>query len=249
MPYRGEADIVLGVFPLSEAPATAEGAWLDEGERARLAAMSGPIRPREFLGGRFLARSMAGRALGAEPSEVRIEVEEKGRPSIAAPERLSLGLTHTRDYAACALSRGSIGLDLEELGRKGELRGVEEIAFTPSERAAVEGLSGPERELPFFVIWTLKEAFLKLKGMGVPEIERAPSFAMGPDGGLRVSGGGECEFLAFSLGSSIIGSLAFGIDGPDAAAGPATIAFDPRFAPAPGMEMRRLYSNARARWA
>jgi phosphopantetheinyl transferase len=222
------ADIVLGVLELSAAPPSAEGAWLDGAERARLAAMSGPIRPREFLGGRFLVRSMAARLLEIEPSAVRIEVEAEGRPRIAAPEPLFLGLSHTRDYAACALSRSSVGLDIEELGRSGDLEGIEDYAFTPTERAFT---AGPDWERRFFAIWTLKEAYLKRLGLGVPEILSAPSFSLGTDGALRAEGGEPCGYLCFGLGESIVGALAFGRD-PAAPVGRGPLAsFDPRFAP------------------
>lgn len=233
-----EADIFIGFLPLSESPSTAEGAWLDESERSRLAAMSGPIRPREFLGGRFLLRSMAARALGAEPGGIEIEIEEKGRPGVVAPEGLFVGLTHTRDYAACALSRSRVGLDLEELGRKGDLRGVEDIAFSPEERAS---LIGPGREARFFSIWTLKEAYLKRLGLGVANIQRAPSFALGPGGSLRAEGGEACGYACFALGERHIGALAF--DYPDGSPGGRSprAALDPRFGPPPGLEPRPLY--------
>jgi len=234
-----EADIVLGVLPLSAAPTSAAEAALDEAETARLATMSGPIRPREFLGGRFLARSMAARLLGVGAREVRIEVEEKGRPRVSAPARLGVGLTHTRDYAACALSRSDVGLDLEELGRKGDLEGVEDYAFNEEERAFVRG---PDRERRFFAIWTLKEAYLKRLGLGIPEVNRAPSFTLGPDGRLVASGGESCGYLCFALGGSIIGALAFDLPGDGSGGGP-RIAFDPRFAPPAGMRAAVLFGN------
>ncbi len=233
------ADIILGVLELSSAPSTPEGAWLDEAERARLANMSGPIRPREFLGGRFLLRSVAGRMLGAAPWEIRVEVEAGGRPSVASPRALCVGLTHTRDYAACALSRGAVGLDLEELGRKGELRGVEEIAFSPSERASIAGLAGLARERAFFAIWTLKESYLKRLGLGVPDVDKAPSFELGPGAEIAASGGEPCGFLCFALGDSLIGALAF--DPPPCCP---TLAYDPRCAPGPGLAPIRLYGSA-----
>jgi 4'-phosphopantetheinyl transferase EntD len=236
-----EAEIVLGFLALSEAPAGAGGAWLGGDERSRLNAMSGPIRPREFLGGRFLLRSMAARLLRAEPGEIEVEVEEKGRPRVVAPDRLFVGLTHTRDYAACALSRSRIGLDLEELGRAGDLEGVEDLAFHPEERASLEG---PDRERRFFSIWTLKEAYLKHLGFGVPDIEQAPSFTLGPGTDLSASGGRNCGYACFELGGRLIGALAF--DLPEAAPGGRVprVAIDPRFGPPPGLEPRALYGAA-----
>jgi 4'-phosphopantetheinyl transferase EntD len=237
------ADIVLGVLDLARAPGTAGAAMLDELETERLAGMSGPIRPREFLGGRFLLRSMAARLLGIEARAVRIEVEEKGRPRIAAPEALSVGLTHTRDYAACALSRARVGLDLEEIGRKGGLKGVEDIAFSPEESSSLAGLAGPDRERRFFSIWTLKEAYLKRLGLGVPEVERAPSFELGPDGSVLASGGESCGYLCFALGELAIGALAYDLPPGGGKDGRVRVVLDPRFAPPPGLEPRTLYGS------
>jgi phosphopantetheinyl transferase len=236
----GDSDIVLGFMALSEAPSTAAEAWLDEAERSRLAAMSGPFRPRELLGGRFLLRSMAARLLGSEPGEIEVEVEDKGRPRVVAPRPLFAGLTHTRDYAACALSASKVGLDMEELGRKGELKGVEDIAFSPAERAA---LGGPGRERLFFSIWTLKEAYLKRLGLGVPDLGRAPSFSLGPDGALHAEGGEDCGYACFALGERLVGALAF--DYPTGVPGGRAprVAIDPRFRPPPDLEPRPLYGS------
>jgi 4'-phosphopantetheinyl transferase EntD len=241
MPHQGAADIYFGVMPLSGAPESADGAWLDGAERARLAAMSGPIRPREFLGGRFLAKSMAARILGVDPADIGIEVEAEGRPRIAAPEALCLGITHTRDYAACAISRSRVGLDFEELGRKGELKGVEDYAFSPREKAFA---AGEDRELRFFAIWTLKEAYLKRLGLGVPEIRRAPSFELGPGAAISAAGGEECGYSCFALGQRIVGAMAYDVPAGVRKGWAPRVAIDPGFGPPPALEPRALYGDA-----
>jgi 4'-phosphopantetheinyl transferase len=233
-----KTDIVFGLLALSEAPAGPEAACLDEKEKRRFEAMAGPIRPREFLGGRSLAKTMAGRILGIEASAVRIEVERGGRPFIPRPHELNIGLTHTREYAACALSRMRIGLDIEELGCKEGLVRVESYAFSSRERDSLACCSGEERERRFFRIWTLKEAYLKRLGRGVESIRHAPSFSIDDEEHIKASGGVRCRYLSFELGDSLIGALAFDTPLEAGSSCEARILIDPRYAPSANEALR-----------
>jgi 4'-phosphopantetheinyl transferase len=233
-----KTDIMFGLLALSEAPAVPEAAWLDDEEKSRFDAMAGPIRPREFLGGRFLAKSMAGRILGIEASAVRIEVERGGRPFIPHPHELNIGLSHTREYAACALSRMRIGLDIEELGCKNGLERVESYAFSSCERDSLACLTGEDRERRFFRMWTLKEAYLKRLGRGVESIRRAPSFPIDDEEQIMAIGGEPCCYMSFELGDSLVGALAFDTPLEADSSCEARILIDPRYAPSADEALR-----------
>jgi len=77
-------------------------------------------------------------------------------------------LTHTRDLAACALSwEGEVGIDAEH-DRDGEAPfELGPTVFTARERAWLAGLAGPARAAGFFDLWTLKEAYMKARGLGL----------------------------------------------------------------------------------
>ncbi|MBR5731053.1 MAG: RecX family transcriptional regulator [Firmicutes bacterium] len=77
-----------------------------------------------------------------------------------------ISITDTKNYWACCVSDGPVGIDMEEKGR----RARREIAkrFHKDEQEYLSVLTGTESEWTeeFFSIWTRKEAWSKLKGKG-----------------------------------------------------------------------------------
>ena len=69
--------------------------------------------------------------------------------------------------AAVAISRCSeIGLDVERIDRDVDFEGVADAVFTDREKQHVFG-GAPEKICGrFFDLWTLKEAYIKARGMG-----------------------------------------------------------------------------------
>jgi 4'-phosphopantetheinyl transferase len=70
--------------------------------------------------------------------------------------------------AACivALDR-AVGVDVENCERSGNLLGVADRFFSPSEVGALQGLPADEQWRRFFCYWTLKESYIKAKGKGL----------------------------------------------------------------------------------
>ena len=71
-------------------------------------------------------------------------------------------ISHTKNFAFCALSRKNIGLDAEEKGRKVSPAMLEK--FTSHEE---KGRLGTDPEDAFLRLWVLKEAQSKLTGRGM----------------------------------------------------------------------------------
>src|SRR5262249_53174851 len=61
---------------------------------------------------------------------------------------------------------GELGLDTEPLDRADQILDVAESVFTPFERDALARLRPPDRRLRAVQLWTLKEAYMKARGMG-----------------------------------------------------------------------------------
>jgi 4'-phosphopantetheinyl transferase len=94
-----------------------------------------------------------------------------GRPYVAAPSAyrdLRFNLSHTSGLVALALRKGgAIGIDVENTTREIDVRGLAERFFAPAETKAVMASGPVQQQERFFAYWTLKEAYIKARGMGL----------------------------------------------------------------------------------
>lgn len=127
---------------------------------------------RLYLAGRALARSVLSRYHPeVEPGAWCFRFNRHGRPEIEGPDEwppLRFNLSHTDGLVACAVTLGrDAGVDVEEIGRDLDLVGIAEHSFSRLETEDVRSLRGPEQRERFFRYWTLKEAYIKARGMGL----------------------------------------------------------------------------------
>ena len=94
-------------------------------------------------------------------------------PALPAPP-LRFNLSHTHGLVACAVALGAdIGVDAEHAGhglgrlRENELLDLSTRFFSPQETAALKRLPASEHEKRFSVYWTLKESYIKARGLGL----------------------------------------------------------------------------------
>lgn len=94
-----------------------------------------------------------------------------GKPEIARPRTdppLRFNLSHTRGMAALAVTLGrEIGVDVENCLRNIDAVGLAGRYFSPREAAELRSLPPEQRQSRFFDFWTLKEAYIKARGMGL----------------------------------------------------------------------------------
>jgi 4'-phosphopantetheinyl transferase len=93
-----------------------------------------------------------------------------GRPMIAWPDltpQLYFSVANTRGLVACAISRtADLGLDVER-GRDVVPPGLIARCLTDGERATLSKLPSHAHSRRFVVLWTLKEAYIKARGLGL----------------------------------------------------------------------------------
>jgi len=143
-------------------------AWMTDAERARATRYRHDDDRTMFTLGRYMARTLVGRALGVAPSAWPWREGPHGRPEIDdAGVDLHFNLSHSAGLVICALARGrAVGVDVEHLGRRAfELTLVNRYC-SPSEAEDVcdQGRDWRDR---FLAYWTLKEAYLKARGVGI----------------------------------------------------------------------------------
>ena len=94
-----------------------------------------------------------------------------GKPSIAnvGYDWLQFNLSHTQGMIACAVVRGrAVGVDIEQINRLCDLPSLCQYVLTPIEATDVLAASLPHEQTErFFTYWTLKEAYIKARGMGL----------------------------------------------------------------------------------
>lgn len=164
---------------------------LDAAERARLARLRHPVRRREFVVARALVRTMLSRAAAVPPDAWRFDAGPHGRPEIAAPAaapRLRFNVSHTREVVGCAVTLAcDVGLDLEDVRRPRRVLALAGRHFAPAEVAMLRALDEPARTARFFDVWTLKEAYLKARGLGLRLPLHRFAFDVGDDGTVRAT--------------------------------------------------------------
>ncbi|WP_109508799.1 4'-phosphopantetheinyl transferase family protein [Nocardioides speluncae] len=146
------------------------GAALDQGplspaERERAARYQRPEDAALSVGGALLVRTIAGRALGVGPAEVRVERVcpqcggPHGVPRVAGAPYLSVAhCSGSVLVAACAGHQ--VGVDVEDAARS-DIGDVTEQLLAPAERR--RGLTASD----LLRYWVRKEAVVKATGIGL----------------------------------------------------------------------------------
>jgi len=158
--------------------------WLQPVERERFGRFRHPSDGAMFLLGRVMARAIVGRALGVAPLAWRWREGPRGRPEIDQPSaEFSFNIAHSAGLVVCALARQvHVGVDVEYRQRPPLDRAVVSRYCSPIERADIEahGVEGWHDQ--FLKYWTLKEAYLKARGLGIAVHLADLSFAFRPAG-------------------------------------------------------------------
>lgn len=116
---------------------------------------------------RALCRGVLARYLGQPPAALRFRRTAYGRPELAPPTPYRFNLTNTVDLVAIAVSdEGEIGIDAEPTTRAEQILDVATIMFTPAEQAGMAALPPAARRTRALELWTLKEAYMKARGLG-----------------------------------------------------------------------------------
>lgn len=94
-----------------------------------------------------------------------------GKPAVANPNYgwLQFSLSHTQGRVACAVVRNRpVGVDVEQHKYLNNLHALCRHTFSPIETEHVLSTPVPDQqEQRFFSCWTLKEAYIKARGMGL----------------------------------------------------------------------------------
>ncbi len=192
--------------------------WLSHEELQRLQRFTHDESRRLFLVGRTLLRKTLSQYTGHDPRELEFRYNAHGKPSLKTPVEppLEFSVSHTRGLAVCAVALGDpLGVDVE---RDRTVSNPLEIArrfFAPAEAAALEKLPVERRGAAFIELWTLREAFVKARGVGLMTRPADFAFSLSADREATVSFNepseekpGDWQFARFRLATDYQASLA-----------------------------------------
>jgi 4'-phosphopantetheinyl transferase len=106
------------------------------------------------------------------PRDWHFRAGSHGRPEIAGPASgpdLRFSLSHTNGLIACLVAAGrDVGVDVEDMTRSGlDHLNLAARFFSPDEVHALLALPEHMQVGRFFAVWTLKEAYVKARGLGL----------------------------------------------------------------------------------
>jgi 4'-phosphopantetheinyl transferase len=145
-------------------------ALLSAEERARMRRFRWQDDRRRYLGAHALVRTaLSRRRPTTRPESWQFVLGEHGRPEVAPEPQsdLRFNLSHTNGIVACVVTtERDVGVDVERLeSAPPDLALLEGLA--QSEARDVEAQPSDTRQARFLAIWTLKEAYLKARGLGL----------------------------------------------------------------------------------
>lgn len=140
---------------------------------------------------RTLVRTVLSRYVPIAPRDWCFTTNAYGRPMIANHDALaaniSFNISHTEGMVLMAVTRGRrIGIDAEREARIVPLEMAEHF-FSASESAALRLLAPAVQQERFFALWTLKESYIKARGMGLSIPLADFSFELDGEMTIRVS--------------------------------------------------------------
>ena len=162
-------------------------AWMSPAERDRYARFHHDHDRWMFGLGREMARTLVGEALAVDPAAWIWREGPHGRPEIADPATdLVFNLSHSAGVVVCVLARRRlVGVDVEDLTRREPDPAIVPRYCSPEETADVRA-QGADWGGRFLTYWTLKEAYLKARGLGIAVHLSDVSFAIDGHDGARV---------------------------------------------------------------
>lgn len=167
---RGTGDegicVAVATWSLSEPSEVVDSLFtlLSEDERNRAAAFVRDEPRRRFIVARGRLRERLGERIGVAPAEVVFRYGPNGKPEV---EGVHFNVAHTGDLALCAIAAAPVGVDVERIRPMKNAAALAERWFHAEEVERIAGAAHPLTE--FFRTWTMKEAALKLVGVGVGE--------------------------------------------------------------------------------
>lgn len=145
---------------------------LSDEERLKLGTYAFENDKNKFLATRYLVRTTLSKYFAKiSPQDWAFESTHFGRPYIAnatAPATLNFNLAHSGNLVICGISAGpEFGVDIENTRHPVDVLQLSQRFFSKEEHACLAAMSPSDLREQFFKYWTLKESYIKARGLGL----------------------------------------------------------------------------------
>lgn len=163
-------------------------ALLSEEERARRRRFRFEHSRREYLTTHALARMALSHDRPIAPRAWQFTANAHGKPAITPDCGLRFNLSNTAAMAVCLVSDApaQVGVDVESHARVARIAEVAQKVFSEAERSQLDALSASAKLDRCLSLWTLKEAYVKARGIGMTLPLRGISFLFDEGGAVRL---------------------------------------------------------------
>lgn len=145
--------------------------WLQLSDQKRYERLYFDHHRRQLLLGKWLTRSCLSEYVDRDPAAWEIQTTAYGKPELVSKQSdrpLCFNLSHSGDCMVLAVSRHpQLGVDLENASRNRRVGKIADRFFAPTEVAALLALPEAQQLERFYDLWTLKEAYIKARGLGL----------------------------------------------------------------------------------
>jgi 4'-phosphopantetheinyl transferase len=162
-------------------------------ERARMASFRFERDRIAYAAAHVLVRvALSWCAPSVPPASWDLTQSRNERPEVVAPKlspRLRFNISHTHGLVACLVTdQIDCGIDVEVRRPVDDMEAVVARVLSPAEIAALMALPDHLRPDRFFCYWTLKEAYVKARGLGLSLPLEAVSFDLRAEGAVVTLG-------------------------------------------------------------
>ena len=142
---------------------------LSDAEREKAARFRTPKLQQHFSRCRSALRLILSRYVNQAASELNVHYGQHGKPELT-DHRVQFNLSHSGEHALIAISGHALGVDLEFTGKKNvDLDGLIDMVCHPNEKTTLIRLQETEKSAQFYRLWTQKEAYCKMLGLGLQQ--------------------------------------------------------------------------------
>jgi len=142
---------------------------------------------RESLATRALVRTALSHCRADAPEAWRFRDNEHGKPFLDPDCGVQFNVSNSVGMVVCLVAEGAeVGVDVESHARSSNIMTVVERVFSEAERAQLDKLDHAAKLDRVLSLWTLKEAYIKARGMGLALPLEEISFLFGGAEGIRL---------------------------------------------------------------
>ncbi len=173
---------------LDEKTAAACTPLLNEEERERWQRFRLERSRREFLATHALVRTVLSRYRAVAPQDWRFTANKYGKPALMPDCGLHFNLSNSAGMAICLVADAptDVGVDVEPHLRAQNIAEVARRVLSQAEHAQLQALPGAAKLERCLSLWTLKEAYIKARGMGMALPLEEISFLFDDAGRVRL---------------------------------------------------------------